>query len=242
MKTIVIYSDGACSGNPGPGGWGSIVGLPDQTVVELGGGERQTTNNQMELYALIAGLEYVRYIPCDQILCYSDSAYVLNGVTKWIKGWSFRGWKNAEGKEVANKEYWQRVQDLLTHFPNKKIKWSYVRGHSGINGNERCDEIAVSFSQNYYIDLYNGSAKNYFFDIFALPTTEPIPESNFKKKGSPSEPAYYLSLKNGVLERHTTWSECEQRVKGAPGAKFKKVKNQTEEGQVLKGWGYTNKK
>lgn len=242
MKTIVIYSDGACSGNPGPGGWGTIVGLPDKNVIELGGGLSRTTNNQMELQGLIEGLKLVKDMSCDEVRYYTDSSYVLNGVMRWIKGWASRGWKNSEGKDVANKEYWQKLQALLIHFPDKKIKWNYVRGHTGVYGNERCDEIAVAFSQNTFVDLFQGSNSSYGFDIFEVPTTEPIPDNNFKKKDASTGVAYYLSLKNGVLERHKTWPECEQRVKGQPNVKFKKVKNQAEEDVVLKGWGYAGKK
>lgn len=236
-----MYSDGACSGNPGRGGWGTILGLPNNQVVELGGGRAATTNNQMELQGLIEGLYYLNDISFDQIIYYTDSSYVLNGVTKWLKGWSFRGWKNSEGKEVANKEFWQSLERQLADMSDKKIKWNYVRGHAGIAGNERCDEIAVCFSTGKYVDLYQGDNAHYAFDIFAVPKTEPIPDSNFKKKES-TEANYYLSLKNGVLERHKTWAECEQRVKGASGVKFKKVKSQSEESQVLKDWGYTDKK
>lgn len=241
MKTVVIYSDGACSGNPGRGGWGTIIGLPNNQVVELGGGRADTTNNQMELQGLIEGLYYLKELSFDQVIYYTDSSYVLNGATKWLKGWSFRGWKNAEGKEVANKEFWQTLQELLKEYSDKKFKWNYVRGHTGIVGNERCDEIAVCFSTGKYISLYEGSNDNYEFDIFEPPLTEPIPESSFKKK-DPTETVYYLSLKNGVLERHKTWAECEQRVKGASGAKFKKVKNNLEEEKVLKDWGHSGKK
>ncbi|MBL7542265.1 MAG: reverse transcriptase-like protein [Bdellovibrionaceae bacterium] len=240
MKTVVIYSDGACSGNPGRGGWGAVLGLPDQQVIELGGGRSETTNNQMELQGLIEGLNYIRDLTFDQVIYYTDSSYVLNGVMKWMKGWAFRGWKTSEGKDVANKEYWQLIQNQLLYFADKKISWNYVRGHTGVAGNERCDEIAVSFSTGRYVPLYEGDNSNYSFDIFKTPLTEPIPDSSFKKK-EVNESAYYLSLKNGVLERHKTWVECEQRVKGASGAKFKKVKNQNEEEQVLKGWGYSNK-
>lgn len=241
VKTVVIYSDGACSGNPGRGGWGVVLGLPSQEVVELGGGKLETTNNQMELQGLIEGLHFIKEIPFDQVIYYTDSSYVLNGVTKWLKGWAFRGWKNAEGKDVANKDHWLLVKNLLTHYSDKTFKWNYVRGHSGVLGNERCDEIAVSFTHGKYEVLYEGPSDNYQFDIYATPTTEPIPDTSFKKKDT-SESVYYLSLKNGVLERHKTWSECEQRVKGAPGAKFKKVKNALEEDQILKGWGYAHKK
>jgi ribonuclease HI len=237
-----MYSDGACSGNPGRGGWATILGLPNNQVVELGGGRNETTNNQMELQGLIEGLLYLKNISFDQLIYYTDSAYVLNGATKWIKGWSFRGWKNAEGKEVANKDFWKAVQSLLADFSDKKIKWCYVRGHTGVEGNERCDEIAVCFSTGKYVSLYEGDNKNYLFDIFEVPTTEPIPDSSFKKKDGVKEVVYYLSLKNGVLERHKTWAECEQRVKGASGVKFKKVKNQSEENEVLKVWGYAGKK
>lgn len=236
-----MYSDGACSGNPGTGGWATILGLPTNEVVELGGRKLDTTNNQMELQGLIEGLHFIKEISFDQLIYYTDSSYVLNGAMKWLKGWAFRGWKNSEGKDIANKDQWKAVQLLLADLSDKKIQWAYVRGHTGIAGNERCDEIAVSFTQGRYVDLYEGSSENYHFDIFEKPNTEPIPDSNFKKKES-TESAYYLSLKNGVLERHKTWTSCEQRVKGASGAKFKKVKSADEEQQVLKGWGYADKK
>ena len=119
-----------------------------------------------------------------------------------------------------------------------KIKWDYVRGHQGTHGNERCDQIAVAFSKNDYIDLYQGSATHYFFDILVPPPTEPLKESNWKKdKTAVPKKSWYMVLKNGVVSRYDAWSQCEAAVKGASGVKFKKVSSDSEEADLLKSWG-----
>jgi ribonuclease HI len=149
-----IYTDGACSGNPGPGGWGTVVCYSDGTIEELGGGTGATTNNRMEMQAAIAGLEfYSQVASSDAIKLYTDSEYVKNGITKWIKGWKSKGWKTAAGKPVLNQDLWEELDRLN----QKNIQWEYVRGHTGNPGNERCDQIARAFSLGQSIQLRKGT-------------------------------------------------------------------------------------
>ncbi|MBW2452031.1 MAG: ribonuclease HI [Deltaproteobacteria bacterium] len=133
---VEIFSDGACSGNPGPGGWGTILRYGDQEK-ELSGFEPETTNNRMELTAAIAGLEALTR-PC-QVQLTTDSQYLKKGITEWIEGWVARGWKNSQKKPVANRDLWER---LLALSETHHIKWHWVRGHDGHAENERCDELA----------------------------------------------------------------------------------------------------
>jgi ribonuclease HI len=138
-----IYTDGACSGNPGPGGWGTVVCFSDGTVHEMGGFESETTNNRMEMQAAIAALEFFKTAQqSTPITLYTDSEYVKNGITKWIPGWKKKDWKTSAGKPVLNQDLWEILDTLNT----KTIDWRYVRGHSGDPGNERCDTIARAFS------------------------------------------------------------------------------------------------
>jgi len=145
-----IYTDGACSGNPGPGGWGTVVYYTDGSVHEMGGAAAQTTNNRMEMQAAIAALEYLLASgQTEPIVLYTDSEYVKNGITQWIKGWRKKGWKTATGKPVLNQELWQSLDQLVTQLQYHKlapVQWEYVRGHSGNEGNERCDTIARAFT------------------------------------------------------------------------------------------------
>ena len=135
-KTVVIYTDGACSGNPGPGGWGAIMHFGDREK-ELSGGEKNTTNNQMELMAAISALEALK-CPCSVNL-YTDSAYVKDGITKWIHGWKRNGWKTAAKKPVKNTDHWKR---LLKALEPHEVEWHWVKGHAGHPENERADELA----------------------------------------------------------------------------------------------------
>nr|WP_290227318.1 ribonuclease HI [Trichocoleus desertorum] len=142
-KIQSIYTDGACSGNPGPGGWGVVVYFTDGSLQELGGRAAATTNNRMEMQAAIAALEFLATAKqSEPIALYTDSEYVKNGVTKWVAGWKKKGWKTAQGKAVLNQDLWQTLDELNS----KQVEWRYVRGHAGDVGNERCDVIARSFS------------------------------------------------------------------------------------------------
>ncbi|MEQ1559800.1 MAG: ribonuclease HI [Methyloglobulus sp.] len=134
--TVVIYTDGACRGNPGPGGWGVILTCKG-TTKELYGGEPETTNNRMELTAVINALEALTK-PCHAII-YSDSKYVLQGITEWIDNWKKRGWKTASKSPVKNEDLWRRLDAARTLH---RIEWKWVKGHSGDAGNDKADELA----------------------------------------------------------------------------------------------------
>jgi ribonuclease HI len=136
--TVVIHTDGACSGNPGPGGWGVILDY-NGTRKELSGGEPETTNNRMELMAAIKALEALKR-HC-KVEMHVDSNYVKDGITKWIHGWKRNGWKTADKKPVKNAELWQRLDRALQQHD---ISWHWVRGHAGHDDNERADELARS--------------------------------------------------------------------------------------------------
>ena len=142
MKKIEIFTDGACSGNPGPGGYGTILRFNDITK-ELYGGDPKTTNNRMEMTAVIKGLQALKE-PCEVTL-YSDSKYVIDAITKgWAAGWKKRGWVKADKKPALNSDLWEIVLQLLE---KHKVEFIWVKGHAGHPENERCDSLAVSGSQ-----------------------------------------------------------------------------------------------
>ena len=152
---ITIFTDGSSKGNPGPGGWGAIVAYPD-FVQELGGRAEQTTNNRMELAAVI---EALRIAENDEITVHTDSEYIVKGITEWVNGWQRNNWKTAAKKPVLNQELWQELLEVVR---GKKIKWVVVKGHSGVPANERCDQIATTFADNAHFELYSGERSDYF--------------------------------------------------------------------------------
>ena len=138
MNAVEIYTDGACKGNPGPGGWGALLKTADSRK-ELFGGELETTNNRMEMTAVIEALTALKR-PC-QVTLHVDSQYVLKGMTEWLAGWKARGWKTAAKQPVKNVDLWQRL-DALVSTAGHKIDWRWVRGHNGDPGNEHADMLA----------------------------------------------------------------------------------------------------
>ena len=136
MKQVIIYTDGACIGNPGPGGWGALVRF-DSVEKEIFGGQANTTNNQMELSAAIEGLSILTE-PCNVEL-FTDSKYVMDGITQWIQNWKKNNWRTAAKKDVKNKELWQKLDQLITQH---QVQWHWVKGHSGDAGNEAADLLA----------------------------------------------------------------------------------------------------
>ncbi len=138
MNRIEIYTDGACKGNPGPGGWGALL-KSDGTQKELFGGELATTNNRMEMLAVIEALTALKR-PC-QVILHVDSQYVLKGMTEWLPGWKARAWKTAAKQPVKNVDLWQRL-DTLVNGVGHAVEWRWVRGHNGDPGNERADALA----------------------------------------------------------------------------------------------------
>ena len=136
MKKVIIYTDGACRGNPGPGGWGVLIKF-DGAEKERFGGQINTTNNQMELSAAIEGLAVLKE-PCNVEL-FTDSKYVMDGITQWIQNWKKNNWRTAAKKDVKNKELWQKLDKLIAHH---QVQWRWVKGHSGDAGNEAADLLA----------------------------------------------------------------------------------------------------
>ena len=146
MKLVEIFTDGACSGNPGPGGWGAILRC-DGREKELSGGESHTTNNRMELSGVINALSALKY-PC-KVRLTTDSKYVVEGITKgWAQGWKKRGWKKSDGKPALNPDLWGQLLDLLAVHD---VEFCWIKGHAGHEENERCDRLAVAQR-----DVYSG--------------------------------------------------------------------------------------
>ena len=223
---ITIFTDGSSLGNPGPGGWGVIVRM-NEKVKELGGHEDNTTNNRMEIKAIVEALSFVGDSR-ESIELHTDSQYTINGITKWVHGWKQNGWMTKNKTEVLNRDLWE---ELVAVVEGKQISWKHVEGHVGIPGNERVDTIANTFASGKEVDLYDGLAKDYIVDLETVTKKESI------KKKSPSGKAYsYLSLIDGDLKRHDTWAECEARVKGK-NAKFRKAVSSEHEKEIMKEWG-----
>lgn len=227
---IIIFTDGASKGNPGPGAYGAVIVLPEGKVVELGGAEKHTTNNRMELSGALHALKEVSKNMV-VITIYTDSKYLINGMTAWVYGWQKNGWMTKEKKEVLNKDLWEKLAKLAM---GKKIKWHYVGGHVGIAGNERCDEIADALATGQKVDLYKGSLSKYKINIHDLGHSE---EKNEKKHSKSAKAYSYLSLVDGVLNIDKTWAECENRVKGKKGAKFQKAISEYHEKEIIRNWG-----
>ena len=152
-----IYTDGACTGNPGPGGWGTVVYFDDGSVHEMGDRSTQTTNNRMEMQAAIAALQFLESSGQTQpITLYTDSEYLINCATKWVKGWKKKGWKKSDGNPVQNQDLLETLDELNT----RKVTWQHVKGHAGNIGNERCDAIARAFAQGKNPSLQEFDSSN----------------------------------------------------------------------------------
>jgi ribonuclease HI len=239
-RPTIVFTDGAAKGNPGPGGWGAIVVTPDGRVTELGGGSPYTTNNKMELSGVIGALEHVagREGP---VAIYTDSTYVIQGISQWVWAWRRRGWKTATGGDVLNRDLWERLSSLVSTRGTGSIDWRWVRGHAGTPGNERVDEIAVAFSLQVPPPLYTGPLDAYALAILHLPDDTDLPKrsaTGVRGGVSASKGAHsYLSVLNGIPMRHATWAECERRVKGQSGARFKKSTSAANELVILQEWG-----
>lgn len=233
--TTVIFCDGACSGNPGPGGWGAIVATPDGRARELGGGARHTTNNQMELTAATEALKLVADVP-GNVVVYTDSTYVIKGITQWIKGWRRNGWKSSTGGDVANRDYWEKLA-AAADARGARLAWHYVKGHAGTPGNERADAIAVAFAKGAAPVLYDGPMASYPVALHELSAPGAKKASSSKGKTAYS----YVSLLEGLVERHATWADCEKRVRGKSNAKFRKAVSADDEAEILRSWGVTSR-
>lgn len=239
-NTIFIFTDGSSRGNPGPGGWGVVIVNNDDKlkVQELGGREENTTNNRMELTAAIQALSYLSNLQLKtyNLKLFADSSYLVNGITKWIYGWQKNGWKTKTKDPVENKDLWE---ELIAVTEGKKIDWKIIGGHVGVAGNERCDEIATAFADNAKPRLYNGPIEKYpIKNILDIKFDEEKKTNKAEDRNRSRAKAYsYVSLVNGVIKTHKTWGECEARVKGKSGAKYKKALSPEEEKEIIKSFG-----
>jgi ribonuclease HI len=228
-----------------------------EEVTELGGHEPHTTNNRMELTAALKALTHthialptplptstVRKNKNDKkshtttsVKVHSDSSYVINGITKWVYTWQQKNWVTSQKEEVLNRDLWEALLIQVKHIQKNgsTISWNYVGGHVGVVGNERCDEIATAFADNETPELYSGSLAGY--SIKNILDVSVNTDSQKEKKSSRSHSravAYsYVSMVNRKVETHATWKECEARVKGAKGAKFKKAISKAAEAALI---------
>lgn len=231
---VVIFTDGASKGNPGEGGWGAIVGS-DTHVTELGGAEADTTNNRMELRAAHEALAHALTLSTDTIDVYADSSYVIQGATKWGKGWRKNGWKTSTKQDVLNRDLWEPFLNLLDAI-DAKISWHNVGGHVGIGGNERVDEIASGYATHEPPPLYSGARGEYPIDLQNIEVDESLQQKKSESRSRAKLKAYsYVSAVDGVVEVHKTWAECEARVRGKK-ARFKKAVSAEEEKSIIKSF------
>lgn len=239
-----IFTDGSSLGNPGPGGWGAVIvgigagaKLETGKVVELGGGEKNTTNNRMELTAAVKAFSAIKDMMVKSpatvpIEIYTDSAYVINGITKWINGWRKNGWKTKTKDDVLNKDIWLELYDVTKSY---NIKWHHIGGHVGIVGNERCDDMATAFAGGDKVELYHGSLGEYSIsNILDIKHDADLAAAKKSSSARSGAQAYsYVSKVDGVVQTHKTWAECEARVKGTRGARFKKALSIGEEAEII---------
>ncbi len=232
MENILIYTDGSSRGNPGPGGWGAIVAT-DNIVTELGGFEAHTTNNKMELSAVFEALAYAATQAELPIIVRTDSAYVMNGATKWFFGWQKRGWKTLDNKDVSNRDVWEPFLAILKPLSHR-LTWENVGGHINIPGNERADTIATSFALKEPIELYNGSRAHYGIDLESVVADSALKQQKSESRTRSKTKAHsYISAVDGVVMVHKTWDECKARVLGKK-ARYKKSISKEEEVQIIK--------
>jgi ribonuclease HI len=236
MTKTIIFTDGSSRGNPGPGGWGAIVAWAEgkeRKIKELGGADAKTTNNRMEMMAVIEGLYFAKKnIEEADITLYTDSEYVKKGATLWAHSWASNNWKTKANMPVLNKDLWEKMIALVSDL---EIDWKVIAGHSGIPGNERCDAIATSFADGNPEKLFYGDAKNYHVSLDVKAASGGGEKKEFGAKSFKGKGAYsYVSAIKGVVKIHKTWAECEERVKGEPRARYRKAMNKDEETQLIK--------
>lgn len=232
MSEVVIFTDGASKGNPGPGGWGAIVST-EKEVTELGGYEAHTTNNRMELQAVYEALSRAASVSPESIAVYADSSYVINGATKWGAGWRRNGWITSTKQPVLNKDLWEPFLVLLDTI-SAPIQWHNVGGHIGIPGNERVDVIASNFATEEPVELFKGDATSYTIDISHVEYDENLKQKKSDSRTRSKAKAFsYVSEVDGKVLVHKAWGECEARVRGK-SARFKKALNAAEESELIR--------
>ena len=244
-NNIVIFTDGSSLGNPGPGGWGAVILFSrTSTVEEIGEYEEQTTNNRMEITAAIESLLAIKDKKGD-VMMYTDSNYLINGITKWIRDWEANGWQTKTKEDVLNKDLWQRLDLLLKEREMKgKLIWKKVKGHSDVLGNLRADAIATGFAEREDVEFLHGPLSEYekALGSFLLPKDSPLEllqGESLKKpaaRSSKTKAYSYLSLIGKKIEKYKTWAECEKKVKGVKGVKYKKALSAGDEQKIIKEW------
>ena len=234
-NSLIIFTDGSSLGNPGPGGYGVVLVYPAlDEVVELGGSKPQTTNNEMELSAIVAALSYA--INSSSILhIYTDSQYAINGIESWMHSWAKNGWKTKQGEAIKNKVLWQTLYSLLSERSPDTLRLHHVRGHVGVPGNERVDDIARELGEGKNPELYRGKLSDYpIKNILDIPDISEQKKAASQKK---SGKAYsYVSMVDGEFHRDATWAECEARTTGRR-SKFKKALSKEHEEEIMREWG-----
>lgn len=237
---VLVFTDGAARGNPGNGGYGVVViNREANQVYEMGQAKDPTTNNEMELAAVVAALQYLAGEDVRQATIFTDSKYVFQGVTGWRFGWARNGWKTKEGEPVKNLELWQRAHQLLTTAGFIDIDWVHLPGHMNIHGNERADAIATAYADSADPGLVQGRPNAADWQAYnaAIPSKKEIEENRARKRAHKSgEGCWYLSLVDGELVEHQTWNECKEHVAGKK-ASFKKVCSEEEKEEILERWG-----
>jgi ribonuclease HI len=227
MSGPIAYTDGACRGNPGPGGWGARILYPDGTVHELCGMAAATTNNRMELQAAIAALQHLHSFP--QVTIFTDSRYLIDGLTRWLPAWRRRDWHTATNTPVKNRDLWITLERL----GHAGVAWQHVRGHSGDPNNERVDTIARACAAGTCPPLFCGQAGAPADPVIASASAWPTPpDAAFPPADSgliqPSRPVRYISIVHGNVAIDTEWAACAARVRGVPGARYRKVRTPEE--------------
>ncbi|OHA39968.1 MAG: hypothetical protein A3G59_02215 [Candidatus Taylorbacteria bacterium RIFCSPLOWO2_12_FULL_47_20] len=252
-REVIVFTDGSSRGNPGKGGWAAIIFMPkvDEKgelkilVREIAGREDHTTNNRMEISAAINALKkigscftarkavLVSAIP--PIKVYSDSRYLINGITKWIHGWKKNGWRSSAKQDVLNKDLWEILDAAAS---GKNVVWLYMAGHAGNYFNDRADALATSFADGKGAPLFTGVLEDYpaekYFRDFGSGDSKGSGELskviNIKRSGR----AYsYISTVKGDIKIHNTWRDCEDRVRTVSGARFKRADSAGEETFIL---------
>ncbi|HEY4512862.1 MAG TPA: ribonuclease HI [Candidatus Paceibacterota bacterium] len=238
MSKTIIFTDGSSRGNPGPGGWGAIISYAhgrDKEVREIGGANKSTTNNRMEMMAVVEALSFTKKLrqADSEITLYTDSEYVKKGATEWAYSWASNNWRTKANTPVLNKDLWQKIMELMN---DMDIEMKVIAGHSGIPANERCDVIATTLADGNNEKLFDGKLIDYKVSLDASKQTfQTGPKGSFAK----GKKAYsYVSAIKGIVKVHKTWAECEVRVKGEPNARFRKALTKTEESELIKKFSF----
>jgi len=228
VRGPIAYTDGACLGNPGPGGWGARLLYPDGEVRELGGMAAATTNNRMELQAALEALQILHSSP--QVTIVTDSRYLIDGFTKWLPTWHRRGWITATNTPVKNRDLWTALERL----GHPGVIWQHVRGHSGDPNNERVDTIARACAAGTCPPLFCGQAGTpsdpvVTASVMAQSTPLGSATTALSPRRAPAAgPVRYVSIVHGAVALDADWVACAARVRGVPGAQYRKVRTPEE--------------